>query len=168
MKKRDLALSALVLSQALTQVTSPAFAYSRFDLGGMKLSSSALGIGDKNYFLKLQFQEPNITDETSELIGIVELVAEDGSLVGIPGFADGDGNMLFQRVMDPNGQTKYVGSFCNSSFKDCEEPNQSEKFELTRTEGSWRASITTNFTSSIDTDDEVMLNVEEILLSDKP
>lgn len=166
MKKRNLALSALILSQTLTQVTSPAVAASRFDLGGPVLSSASLSIGGTNYRLRIELDGADAFLEGTEMNGVVELVAEDGGKTFIPGTED-SGAMLFQRVIGENGEAKYIGSFCSSSFKDCKEPTQGEKFELTRTGNkSWRATVTTSFVNLADGETKMPVT-GEIALQDE-
>lgn len=161
MRKKDLALSALILSQALTQITGPVQAHKVNGDRPITLESEVAING--NYKLVLEL-EPSDEDESYELLGSAYLVSQqDRRKTLVTGFEDGDGNMIFQRESAQDKQKSYVGLYCSSSFTDCTEFAQGERFKLVYDEknDAWHVSIRAIFTLH---EHKISLNVEELSL----
>ena len=139
MKKKNIALSTLLLSHTLAQLSAPVVAQSYH----VQLSKNVV-INHKPYQLLITLFENQLKEYEFE--GQAKLLGEN--LNAIIGEYDSDGNVVFQKVSQEKNKVFYQGMHCSSSFTDCEEFKNKEKFFLIHDQekNTWSIEINTVFT----------------------
>jgi len=172
MRKRNLALSALILSQALTNLTSPLMASVRDDTSDVKLTS-ALSIDGRKFDLVVNLHRDNTAknhyeDFEFQASASLREVLQNSSY--IPGDQDGDGNMIFQLKSSEAGKRVYTGIQCSSSFNDCQEFDAGQSFELMydSQNKSWSACINTTFATLQESEiSQVTVDIQDLALREE-
>lgn len=165
MQRKSLALSALILSQSLTQMTTEAFAANLEST--MKLTSENFSIGGKEYNLVINLAPPEDPEDAYQWQAEAQLNQKDDATAYFDDSGQ-DGKMIFELKSSEDGKNTYVGSSCSSSFTGCEEFSDTEQFVLIHDQNnnSWHASVKTTFVSykegELEADFTVSLNQEDV------